>query len=144
MRSRRPSLRLATRALKRELCPKRYVSRMTQTENFRSQNFFIVFWKPLFSTFHATLFFVSRKTFRFLEVCAYPSIHNFGLEAPPLLCDLGRHACPQKHELGSGSSALRGQIENDSDRKKFESKFFFWKRLFFNNKNWSPHLVKNI
>ena len=26
-----------------------------RTENFLSQNFLIVFWKPLFSTFHVTL-----------------------------------------------------------------------------------------
>ena len=55
---------LATRARKRELCLYRYVSRMTRTENFISQFFFVVFfWKQLFSTFYVTLFIVSRKYF---------------------------------------------------------------------------------
>ena len=31
---------------------RRYVSRMTRTENFLSQNFSKFFWKPLFSTIH--------------------------------------------------------------------------------------------
>ena len=34
---------------------RRYVSRMTRTENFLSQNFSKFFWKPLFSTIHALL-----------------------------------------------------------------------------------------
>ena len=87
MRSRKADLPLATRARKRELCLYRYVSRMTRTENFISQFFFVFFfWKPLFSTFHVTLFIVSRKWFfRFFEVCTYPSIHNSGLEASPLV-----------------------------------------------------------
>ena len=45
----------ATRARKREPCPQRYVSRMIRTEFF--------FWKPLFSTFHGTLFIISRIYF---------------------------------------------------------------------------------
>ena len=42
---------------------RRYVSRMTRTENFLSQNFSKFFWKPLFSTIHATLFIISRNFF---------------------------------------------------------------------------------
>ena len=44
MRSRKADLPLATRARKRELCLYRYVSRMTRTENFISQFFFVVFF----------------------------------------------------------------------------------------------------
>ena len=40
---------------------RRYVSRMTWIENCLSQNFSKFFWKPLFSTIHATLFIISRK-----------------------------------------------------------------------------------
>ena len=39
-------------------------SRMTRNEYFLSQHFFIVFWKPLFSTFHCE----PRTFFRFFEV----------------------------------------------------------------------------
>ena len=39
-------------------CCQRYVSRMTWIENFLSQNFSKFFWKPLFSTIHATLFII--------------------------------------------------------------------------------------
>ena len=64
---------------------------------------------------------------RFIEVCTYPLIHNFGLEASALLCNLERQASPKQHELGSRSSAFRlleVRIENDSDRIFFKSKFF--------------------
>ena len=44
MRSRKADLPLATRARKQELCLYRYVSRMTRTENFTSQFFFVVFF----------------------------------------------------------------------------------------------------
>ena len=37
--------------------------RMTWIENFLSQNFSTFFWKPLFSTIHATLFIISRNFF---------------------------------------------------------------------------------
>ena len=42
---------------------RRYVSRMTWIENFLSQNFSKFFWKPLFSTIHATLITLSQKYF---------------------------------------------------------------------------------
>ena len=48
-----------------------------------------------FSPRFMLLFIVSRKyIFRVFEVCTYPSIliHNFGLEAFPLQCDLRRQA----------------------------------------------------
>ena len=48
MRSRKADLPLATRARKRELCLHRYVSRMTRTENFLNQIFFIVFLETTF------------------------------------------------------------------------------------------------
>ena len=69
------------------LTPCKYVSRMTGTKYFSSQNLFIVFWKPLFSTFHLFMLPCHCKPkiyLRFFEVCTYPSIHNFGLEASPL------------------------------------------------------------
>ena len=63
MQSRKAGFPFATRARKREPCLQRYVSRKTRTENFRSQFFFKVFWKPLISTFYGTLFIISRKYF---------------------------------------------------------------------------------
>ena len=86
MRSRKADLPLATRARKRELCLYRYVSRMTRTENFISQFFFVVFF--LETTFlHVSCYPVHcepKTYFWFFEFCTYPSIHNFGLEASPL------------------------------------------------------------
>ena len=70
MQSRKAGFPFAARARMREPCLQRYVSRMTRTENFRSQFFFSkIFWKPLLSTFYGTLFIISRKYFfRFFEV----------------------------------------------------------------------------
>ena len=48
MRSRKAGLPFAIRARKRELRLQRYVSRMTRTENFLSQNFFKVFLETTF------------------------------------------------------------------------------------------------
>ena len=42
---------------------RRYVSRMTRTENFLSQNFSKFFWKSFFYTIHATLITLSQKYF---------------------------------------------------------------------------------
>ena len=61
------------------------VSRMTRTENFLSLNFFIFFWKT--TLLHVSCYSVHCEPkifFRCFEVCTYPSIHNFGLEASPL------------------------------------------------------------
>ena len=44
-------------------------------------NFSKFFSKPLFTTFYATLFIMSRRNF--LKVRTHPSIHNFGLQASP-------------------------------------------------------------
>ena len=87
MQSRKAGFPFATRARKREPCLQRYVSRMTRTENVKSQLFSKFFWKPLFSTFYGTLFIISRKYFFGFSKSAlrtYPSIHHFGLEASPL------------------------------------------------------------
>ena len=87
MQSRKAGFRFAARARKREPCLQRYVSRMTRTENFLSQFFSNIFWKPLLSTFYGTLFIISRKYFFGFSKSAlrtYPSIHHFGLEASPL------------------------------------------------------------
>ena len=48
MQSRKAGFPFATRARKREPCLQRYVSRMTRTENFRSQFFFKVFLETTF------------------------------------------------------------------------------------------------
>ena len=60
---------------------------------------------------------------RFFEVCTYPSIHNFGLEASPLLCDLGRQAFLSNTSSEAGALPLEGRIENDSVRIFYKSKF---------------------
>ena len=66
MQSRKAGFPFAARARKREPCLQRYVSRMTRTENFLSQFFSKIFWKPLLSTFYGTLFIISRKYFSVL------------------------------------------------------------------------------
>ena len=47
MRSRKAGLAFATGARKRDLCLQSYVSRITRTENFLSQQFSKFFWKLL-------------------------------------------------------------------------------------------------
>ena len=87
MQSRKASFPFAARVRMREPCLQRYVSRMTRTENFLSQFFSKIFWKPLLSTFYGTLFIISRKYFFGFSKSALrtdPSIHHFGLEASPL------------------------------------------------------------
>ena len=63
MQSRKAGFPFAARARMREPCLQRYVSRMTRNENFLSQFFSKIFWKPLLSTFYGTLFIISRKYF---------------------------------------------------------------------------------
>ena len=63
MQSRKAGFPFAARARMQEPCLQRYVSRMTRTENFLSQFFSKIFWKPLLSTFYGTLFIISRKYF---------------------------------------------------------------------------------
>ena len=66
MQSRKAGFPFAARA--RKPCLQRYVSRMTRTENFRSQFFFKVFLETTF--FDVLWFIISRKYFfRFFEVC---------------------------------------------------------------------------
>ena len=142
MRSRRPGLRLAPRACKREPYPLRYVSRMTRPENFLSQNFFIVFWKPLFSTFHATLFIVSRMTFRFLK--SAPTTRYTTLDSRLSPCYAISEDMPALSKTSSeeGALPLEVRIENDSDRKNLSQSFSG--NHFYPKKIWSPHLVKNF
>ena len=51
IQSRKADFPFAARARKREPCLQRYVSRMTRTENFLSQFFSNIFWKPLYPRF---------------------------------------------------------------------------------------------
>ena len=85
---------------------------------FSKSNFFIVFWKPLFSTFHVTLACHCKPKIylRFFEVCTYPSIHNFELEAPS--CNAISEGRPPLSNTSSeaGALPLEVRIENYSDR----------------------------
>ena len=67
-----------------ELCPKRYVSRMTRSEYFLSQNSFIFFGNNFSPRFMLRCHCQPKIYLPFFEVCTYPSIHNFGLEASSL------------------------------------------------------------
>ena len=61
-------------------------------------------------------FYLLKKTnFRFFEVCTYPSIHNFELEAPP--CNAISESRPLLRNTSSEAGALPLEvlIENDSD-----------------------------
>ena len=85
MRSRKADLPLATRARKRERC-----LRGTYRDWFGSKilsQFFRSFF--LETTFlHVSCYPVHcepKTYFWFFEVCTYPSIHNFGLEASPFV-----------------------------------------------------------
>ena len=57
--------------------------------------------------------------FSIFEVRNYPSIYDFGLEVPPLKCDLGRQASPLQLELGSESSRYRRYVSRMTRTKNF-------------------------
>ena len=60
---------------------------------------------------------------RFFEVCTYPSIHNFELEAP-LFNAISEGRPPLSNTSSeAGALPLEGRIENDSDRIFSKSKF---------------------
>ena len=111
MRSLKASFPLATRARKRELCPKRYASKFVHSF--------------LGTTFLQVLCHCKPKIYLpFFEVCTYPLIHNFGFEAPT--CNAISVGRPPLSNLSSqaGALPLEVRIENDSDRKFSKSKFF--------------------
>ena len=117
----------ATRDRKREPCPQRYVSRMIRTENFLSQIFFKVFWKPLLFTFHGTcsMFITSRKYFSVFQSPHLPLDTPFldSMFPPCNAISEGRlPLCNTNSEAGALPSEVR--IENDSDRKFSKSIFF--------------------
>ena len=61
---------------------------------------------------------------RFFKVCTYPSIHNFGLEAPPCIAISEGWPPLSNKSSEAGALPLKVRIENDSDRKNFKSKIF--------------------
>ena len=94
-------------------------------ENFKSQFFRIFFWKPLFSTFYATLFIVSRKYFfGFSKSAPTPRYTILDSRLPP--CNAISEGRPPLSNTSSeaGALPLKVRIENDSDRKFSKSKFF--------------------
>ena len=118
--SRKAGFPFATRARKREPCPQRYVSRMIRTENFLSQIFFKVL-----STFHGTLFIISRKYFSVFRSPHLPLDTPFWTRCFPLCNAISEGRlplCNTSSEAGALPSEVR--IENDSDRKFSKSIFF--------------------
>ena len=97
------------------------------------------FWKPLFSTFHATLFIISRKFFCFVFQSRHPPLRYTTLDSRlPLVMRSRKAGLPfatraRKREL----SIREVRIENVSDRKISKSKFF---RSFSEN-HFSPRFM---
>ena len=100
MRSRKAGLPLATRAQKRELCPKRYVSRMTRYEYFLSQNSFIFFGNHFSPRFMLPCHCQPKIYLPFFEVCTYPSIHRFYGHRGFIYCNA----------ISEGISSLSGHV----------------------------------
>ena len=85
---------------------------------FNQRIFFIVFLETTF--LHVLCFPVycePKMFFRFFQVCNYPSIHNFGLEASP--CNAISEVRVPLSETSSEAEALplEARVENDSDRQ---------------------------
>ena len=128
-------LPFATRARKREPCNQRYISKyMTRNiwiepklflsqKKLPSQNFFKFFWKPLFSTFHDTLFVIKRKYF-----------FGFSKSAPTpryTILDSRLPLCNTSSEAGALLPAIRGTYRNMTlTKKNSKSKFF---KIFYEN-----------
>ena len=126
IRSRKADLPFAIRARKRELRLQRYVSRITLTENFRSQNFSKLFLKTFVHVSCYPDHYEPKIFFSVFKVHTYPSssIHDFGLEGSP--CNAISEGRPPLRNTSSeaGAPPSEVRIENDSDRKSSKSKFF--------------------
>ena len=83
MRSRKAGLPLATRTRKREPCPEVRIENDSD-QKFSKSQFFHSFGNHFSPRFMFPCHCEPKIYFRFFEVCTYPSIHNFGLEASPL------------------------------------------------------------
>ena len=127
MRSRKAGLPLATRARKRELCPKRYVSRMTRTEYFLSQNSFIFFgnhFSPRFMLPCLLLVIFSRKyIYRFSKYAPTPRYTILDSRLPPCNAILEGRPLLSNTSSEAGALPLEVRIENDWDQIFFKSKF---------------------
>ena len=125
MRSRKAGFPFATRARKREPCLQRYVSRMTQTENFRSQFFSIFFWEPLFSTFHGTLFIISRKYFSVFRSPHLLLDTPFWTRCFPLVMQSRKAGFPFAARARKQEPCLQRYVSRMTRTENFRSQFFF-------------------
>ena len=134
IRSRKADLPFAIRARKRELRLQRYVSRITRTENFRSQNFSKLFLKLLLFMFHATLIIMSRKYFfrfsKFTHTLRYTILDS----RAPLVMRSREAGLPfairaRKRELRLQRYVSRMTRTENLLSQNFSK--FFWKLLLF-------------
>ena len=134
IRSRKADLPFAIRARKRELRFQRYVSRITRTENFRSQNFSKLFLKLLLFMFHATLIIMSRKYFfrfsKFTHTLRYTILDS----RAPLVMRSRKAGLPfairaRKRELRLQRYVSRMTRTENHLSQNFSK--FFWKLLLF-------------
>ena len=134
IRSRKADLPFAIRARKRELRLQRYVSRITRTENFRSQNFSKLFLKLLLFMFHATLIIMSRKYFfrfsKFTHTLRYTILDS----RAPLVMRSRKAGLPfairaRKRELRLQRYVSRMTRTENLLSQNFSK--FFWKLLLF-------------
>ena len=110
------------------LCPYsyRYVSRMTRTKSFLSQNIFIVFLETTFLHVSCYLVHCEQKIFfGFSKSATTPRYTILDTRLPFVLCYLGRQASLSNTSTEMGVLPLRVRIENDSDRKLSKSKLFY-------------------
>ena len=133
MRSRKAGFPFATRAQKPEPCLQRYVSIMTQTENFLSQFFSKFFWKPLFSTFYSTLFIISRKYFfGFSKSAPTPRYTILDSRLPPCYA-ISEEGFPFATRAWKREPCFQRYVSIMTQTENFLSQFFskfFWKPLF--------------
>ena len=128
MQSRKAGFPFAARARKREPCLQRYVSRMTRTENFLSQFFSKIFWKPLLSTFYGTLFIISQKYFfRFFEVRTphLPIDTSFWTRCFPLVMQSRKAGFPFAAQARKREPCLQRYVSRITRTENFLSQFFF-------------------
>ena len=112
MRSRKAGLPFATRAWKRELCLKSYVSRITRTENFLSQKFYKLFLEVHVSSYPDH--YEPKIFFRFLKS---------GLEGSPIM-SVNVRLMTKKHLIESKKGQDIGGPGRTNIMRLFRTRFW--------------------
>ena len=133
IRSRKSGLTLATRA--RELCPYRYLSRMTRTEYFPSQNLFRVFGNQFSPRFMLPCIVSRKYIYGFSKSAPTPRYTILDSWLPP--CNAISEVRLPLSNISSKAGALPSRMTRTENLGNFLSQIFSY---FFRN-HFSPRFI---